>query len=103
MFFSNDCTPQIYVYRGAIQHHGIVTHVTGAERDDGSSAETASGSTPPSTVQVVHFDSQCDGVETTTLESFLKARKVRSRCWSIDASAWAHQPTVDHTDVCLCA
>lgn len=64
---------QIYVYRGAIQHHGIVTHVPGALPAGGVPA--AAGMLPHSRaagVQVVHFDSACDGVESTSLESFLK-------------------------------
>lgn len=68
-------TTQIYVYRGAIQHHGIVTHVPPAQ--GGSETSAASADAPllsPLYVHVVHFDSACDGVETTNLETFLKVR-----------------------------
>ncbi|CAM9462249.1 unnamed protein product, partial [Hapterophycus canaliculatus] len=78
---------QIYVYRGAIQHHGIVTHVPGGEQDVVASATAASGATPPAWVQVVHFDSACDGVETTNLENFLKGGTLRRAVYS--ASAWS--------------
>lgn len=76
--YPHDAYPQIYAYRGAIQHHGIVTHVPWAGQGDGASA--ASGVSPQSSgegVQVVHFDSACDGVETTSLESFLKVSAER--------------------------
>eukprot|EP00903_Cladosiphon_okamuranus_P015476 g14288.t1 len=79
---------QIYVYRGAIQHHGIVTHVPWAGQADGASA--ASGVLSQSLgagVQVVHFDSTCDGVETTSLESFLKGGTLRKATYA--ASAWS--------------
>lgn len=65
---------QIYVYRGAIQHHGIVTHVPLAGQGDGVSAAQS----PSAGVQVVHFDSACDGVESTSLETFLRVREARS-------------------------
>lgn len=58
---------QIYVYRGAIQHHGIVTHVPQDRR-----AATSWSPSQSSGIQVVHFDSACDGVETRSLEDFLK-------------------------------
>ncbi|CAM9277484.1 unnamed protein product [Scytosiphon promiscuus] len=78
---------QIYVYRGAIQHHGIVIHVPGSGPDGGSRTEATSGSTRPSRVQVVHFDSTCDGVETTSLEDFLKGGTLRRALYS--ASPWS--------------
>lgn len=61
---------QVYVYRGAIQHHGIVTHVPRAD-----ALSQLEPHERPSAVHVVHFDSACDGVETTTLELFLKVRE----------------------------
>lgn len=78
---SHDACAQIYVYRGAIQHHGIVTHVPWARQADGvsvaagvlpqSPSTSTTSSSPAAGVQVVHFDSACDGVESTSLESFL--------------------------------
>ncbi|CAM9120423.1 unnamed protein product [Ectocarpus sp. 4 AP-2014] len=64
---------QIYVYRGVIQHHGIVTHVPVTGRAGG--------------VRVVHFDSNCDGVESTSLETFLNGGTLRRATYG--ASAWS--------------
>lgn len=64
---------QIYVYRGAIQHHGIVTHVP-----EEAVVLALSEDELPVAVKVVHFDSGCDGVETTSLEIFLQVCVVLS-------------------------
>ncbi|CBN77307.1 conserved unknown protein [Ectocarpus siliculosus] len=64
---------QVYVYRGVIQHHGIVTHVPVPGRAGG--------------VRVVHFDSNCDGVESTSLETFLNGGTLRRATYG--ASAWS--------------
>ncbi|CAM9721580.1 unnamed protein product [Sphacelaria rigidula] len=73
---------QVYVYRGAIQHHGIVTHVPRAD-----ALSQLEPHERPSAVHVVHFDSACDGVETTTLELFLKGNTLRRARYS--AGQWA--------------
>lgn len=69
---------QIYVYRGAIQHHGIVVHVPAVQGGASAAAAVvavvgARRPLSPHRVHVVHFDAPCDGVETTDLEDFLKA------------------------------
>lgn len=60
---------QVYVYRGAIQHHGIVVHVPKTHGTYEAPSDVPSLSSR--LVHVVHFDSACDGVETTALETFL--------------------------------
>ena len=86
--FLNNVLSQIYVYRGAIQHHGIVTHVPWTRQADGTSATTGvSTQSSGAGVKVVHFDSACDGVETTSLERFLNVSAKRTdavvRCFVV--------------------
>ncbi|CAM9975442.1 unnamed protein product [Laminaria digitata] len=86
---------QIYAYRGAIQHHGIVVHVPAAPGGASSAAVTAAAGVvvgahrplSPLSVHVVHFDALCDGVETTDLEAFLKGGKLRRATYS--SSVWS--------------
>lgn len=86
---------QIYAYRGAIQHHGIVVHVPAVQGGASTAAAAAAAvgvvgarrPLSPFSVHVVHFDAPCDGVETTDLESFLKGGQLRRATYS--SSVWS--------------